>query len=539
MTRPYNGHAKEVEFYRRSVRTGSQEAYQSTHTPRNATSGPRLPHGEVRTCPLGRRESRNSPAQESQTETNSNPPRRRIAVACGRCRKRKIKCSGDPGNGAGCQNCRQAGADAQCAFLRVQCEERTLVPDHLRLAGAINCPGAVAWPYGSSDSVSSPSSSIPPFTNSLETAANNSLLSTVSLPVTHASQYQRVPTGNGYIDGQYPPVVTKSSYSTPYGLGYGDGQVEPYTVHPPFMLPSQDLSGVSNAYAAQDTFRAWNPISQQTKVSNNPLFLEGDSSAFPAPPMQYLSSPVSRVSGAPPDGSTFFPTLGPLATSLPGSLAAGDRILPDPALGRPKQPVIPLRSSVPLATTSPSQSFSFRNSCQWGNESVGSSSSQTSSTGVSITAPGRSHLVSSQEPTIAYISSSGSPGPSPHTATSLSYSNTTLPPPIEPPNSYHASISSLLSASSSSSSSSNDAMLGTNATSSNLYSYSSPPHVKSESLHVNSIGEGLLVSGQQCRLPHHHHQTTTLESPRQGSHESGSHSTHRPALSTPNHTAGY
>ncbi|EPS43176.1 hypothetical protein H072_2837 [Dactylellina haptotyla CBS 200.50] len=51
-------------------------------------------------------------------------PRKRVNVACGRCRKRKIRCSGDPGNGSCCQNCKAAGvAPGLCQFLRVQCQE--------------------------------------------------------------------------------------------------------------------------------------------------------------------------------------------------------------------------------------------------------------------------------------------------------------------------------------------------------------------------------------------------------------------------------
>ncbi|OCK79259.1 hypothetical protein K432DRAFT_394050 [Lepidopterella palustris CBS 459.81] len=45
---------------------------------------------------------------------------RRIPVACARCRKRKIRCSGDPGDGSGCRNCKRAGADiSSCQFHRV------------------------------------------------------------------------------------------------------------------------------------------------------------------------------------------------------------------------------------------------------------------------------------------------------------------------------------------------------------------------------------------------------------------------------------
>ncbi|KAJ5681482.1 uncharacterized protein N7477_001422 [Penicillium maclennaniae] len=50
-----------------------------------------------------------------------NPQRRRVPVACRRCRKRKIKCSGDTGDGQGCSNCRGAG-NTDCQFLRVQSE---------------------------------------------------------------------------------------------------------------------------------------------------------------------------------------------------------------------------------------------------------------------------------------------------------------------------------------------------------------------------------------------------------------------------------
>ncbi|KAJ5895561.1 hypothetical protein N7495_007252 [Penicillium taxi] len=50
-----------------------------------------------------------------------NPQRRRVPIACGRCRKRKIKCSGDSGDGQGCTNCRSAG-NTDCQFLRVSPE---------------------------------------------------------------------------------------------------------------------------------------------------------------------------------------------------------------------------------------------------------------------------------------------------------------------------------------------------------------------------------------------------------------------------------
>ncbi|UQC85731.1 uncharacterized protein CLUP02_11230 [Colletotrichum lupini] len=66
-------------------------------------------------------EARTSNMTERETDTDT-PPRKRIAVACGRCRKRKIRCSGDTGNGLPCQNCKAAGAES-CMFLRVASTE--------------------------------------------------------------------------------------------------------------------------------------------------------------------------------------------------------------------------------------------------------------------------------------------------------------------------------------------------------------------------------------------------------------------------------
>lgn len=88
---------------------------------------------------LGDRTGCISPVGEIDSKMR-NPQRRRVPVAvcyyhsgreskkspssltrlqCGRCRRRKIKCSGDSGNGQGCSNCRSAG-NTDCQFLRVK-----------------------------------------------------------------------------------------------------------------------------------------------------------------------------------------------------------------------------------------------------------------------------------------------------------------------------------------------------------------------------------------------------------------------------------
>ncbi|KAF1965026.1 hypothetical protein BU23DRAFT_575231 [Bimuria novae-zelandiae CBS 107.79] len=70
-----------------------------------------------------------------EEDNESGQTRRRVAVACARCRKRKIRCSGDPGDGTGCQNCHSAGVDPKlCAFHRVGSGEASSMIDLHNLA---------------------------------------------------------------------------------------------------------------------------------------------------------------------------------------------------------------------------------------------------------------------------------------------------------------------------------------------------------------------------------------------------------------------
>jgi hypothetical protein len=118
-----------VEFCRRSGQQGLQLPLPPSGQLDNQSEGNQGLHRRL------------SPSSEVDSKSNSGQTRRRIAVAvscvvrndffrgdsglptsgqCQRCRKRKIKCSGDPGNGQGCSNCRSAGsAPNTCTFLRV------------------------------------------------------------------------------------------------------------------------------------------------------------------------------------------------------------------------------------------------------------------------------------------------------------------------------------------------------------------------------------------------------------------------------------
>ncbi|KAI2775978.1 hypothetical protein F4815DRAFT_496350 [Daldinia loculata] len=77
---------------------------------------------------LSTQDARSSTMTDREIDSESSQPRKRIAVACGRCRKRKIRCSGDPGNGLPCSNCKNAGHEP-CLFLRVSSTETHLRHD--------------------------------------------------------------------------------------------------------------------------------------------------------------------------------------------------------------------------------------------------------------------------------------------------------------------------------------------------------------------------------------------------------------------------
>ena len=124
VTRPYFADDDEPPFHRRNSRGHEFPLSHDRGLPLDPYNGPRdhLPSHDSR---------RGNRAPEP--DSNSRP-RSRIPVAvrnflpieenlmsagqCGRCRKRKIRCSGDVGAGLPCSNCKSAGHE-HCQFLRV------------------------------------------------------------------------------------------------------------------------------------------------------------------------------------------------------------------------------------------------------------------------------------------------------------------------------------------------------------------------------------------------------------------------------------
>ncbi|CAF3517909.1 unnamed protein product [Fusarium graminearum] len=142
----------------------------------------------------------------SDRDDDMTPQRKRIAVACGRCRKRKIRCSGDTGNGGPCTNCKNAGYEP-CQFLRVASQETSLNGGDSNFTYSLDA--SRQYQARGSSAISSVSSTAPSYTD--------------GLPAYNADAFvYRNPANFGYGTKSYCPVSwngipDEQSYST-YGL---------------------------------------------------------------------------------------------------------------------------------------------------------------------------------------------------------------------------------------------------------------------------------------------------------------------------------
>ncbi|KAI1823374.1 hypothetical protein F4861DRAFT_322772 [Xylaria intraflava] len=137
----------------------------------------------------------------------SDQPRKRIAVACGRCRKRKIRCSGDTGNGGPCTNCKNAGHEP-CLFLRVSSQET-----HMKDGGdyTYNLDAARTYAHQTRGAVS-PLTSVPQYTHEMATVDVLAPYRQSSYPYSNKSYH---PTMSSWASA-YPDEGS----SVDYGLSY-------------------------------------------------------------------------------------------------------------------------------------------------------------------------------------------------------------------------------------------------------------------------------------------------------------------------------
>ncbi|KAK4151864.1 hypothetical protein C8A00DRAFT_45002 [Chaetomidium leptoderma] len=254
-----------------------------------------------------------------QLDSDSTPQRKRIAVACGRCRKRKIRCSGDPGQGQACSNCKNAGVE-QCQFLRVSSREA-----HLRHDGS-------DFGYSVGDARiyanRTPVTGGLPFTQDLPTLGSSS---DVLSSYRGGSAYPYTPATKAY----YPAM---HAYGTPYSddfeFGLGVPSLPVMNPEPVGILPGQ----WAGARAKPPSYSSSMYMDTCTDGSYS-SYNSGTSLLHRAPHSANSDSPNFSFSG--------------VAASLPLSSTPGpDRLLPNPAGRSSILPYpAPIKPSAPASTS--------------------------------------------------------------------------------------------------------------------------------------------------------------------------------------------
>ncbi|OBT86059.1 hypothetical protein VE02_05692 [Pseudogymnoascus sp. 03VT05] len=245
------------------------------------------------------------PNDQDQEDGQKPQLRRRIPVACGRCRKRKIKCTGPQGDD-GCHNCKLAGTNDHCQFNRVQSEELPFVKD--------------SFNYDSSAALRTlhRSRGLPCYTPAYGTPSMGNTLGS-------QQSYRQLPLS----EYQYP---TKAAYYTPpYGINYTDDGVD-YNIMPhTFQQLSQDQIGLQ--CAPNPPARPWTPAPGLKAAGNAACYDPDPSCAYTsAPPLLYnhAASYASRSSISTESSNFSFHSM---ASSLPAAFAltSNERVLPMPA----------------------------------------------------------------------------------------------------------------------------------------------------------------------------------------------------------------
>ncbi|KAI1632649.1 hypothetical protein F4809DRAFT_653124 [Biscogniauxia mediterranea] len=209
-------------------------------------------------------------------DSDSSQPRKRIAVACGRCRKRKIRCSGDNGNGP-CSNCKNAGHEP-CLFLRVSSHEAPIRNDGNDYGYNLDAGRAYANQSRGTPSPLNPSA-----------IYASQIPATDVLPPYRQSPYQY--NSKGYCSSISGWAGTYPEEDVDYGLNY-----------PPYPMLSQDPSHMMRSYSRYG--------------SGGAVYVDPDASAYS------YGSLVHRPAAVNNDSQGF--SLSGMAASLP---ATSDRMV--------------------------------------------------------------------------------------------------------------------------------------------------------------------------------------------------------------------
>ncbi|KAK2786231.1 hypothetical protein FQN51_003623 [Onygenales sp. PD_10] len=263
---------------------------------------------------------------EPEIKGSGSSNRKRIPVACGRCRRRKIKCSGDTGTGQ-CTNCRNSGTQS-CQFLRVN---SYMPPAKSNLSGSWPYPGAgsLGTSYGNAGG-----GGFEAHAGSRANAASVHSM-TPSLPMYAKAQA-------GYENPTQFSAVSRNGYMSPCTMSY-DGDS--------YGIPSPSYMSVgSGSYCPYPSSPRGS--SQNSKISTEDLYADQDGahhlngSNYPSylhqsQPQSAVSSDISPVFSIPSSSST---------------LSGADRTLPNPKASRSSREN---GNTIPISTADTSCQLSY------------------------------------------------------------------------------------------------------------------------------------------------------------------------------------
>ncbi|KAF4970745.1 hypothetical protein FZEAL_9979 [Fusarium zealandicum] len=172
-------------------------------------------------------DTRTSIMSDRDSMDDVTPQRKRIAVACGRCRKRKIRCSGDTGNGGPCTNCKNAGFEP-CQFLRVASQETPMKQEPF----SYSLEASRQYQARGSSVVPAPPVTASQYPDGLPMAASDPFAYRPPATFAYSAKpfYPLSSWGHGYAEDSginytmYPPsypAVHDSDYSINYRIGSG------------------------------------------------------------------------------------------------------------------------------------------------------------------------------------------------------------------------------------------------------------------------------------------------------------------------------
>ena len=211
-------------------------------------------------------------------------------------------------------------------------------------------------------------------TSSLPTAAAGSY--------TASAQYRGQPSHSAP-SMSYLTLSGRQVYPSSYNNSFNDDILDQYpTASSTYFLPTQDLQAPVAGFSTSDGPRHWKPLPTTQGSSGSSSFDQDTTLRYAGSNYSYLNSSASSLSHAATEGSSSFPGLGSLGTSLPLHGAnVGRIVLPNP--NSKKSANTSLANAGHGGTTDASlpiglQNMAYRSDVSWGTELATSSSSQSS-----------------------------------------------------------------------------------------------------------------------------------------------------------------